>query len=85
MVRIFSAMQRKRVYANLRKPLISLVPEARIELAWTQGPEDFESDKSQTQKSMISVYYLISLAFLCLRSWEMLGFFRKNETWRAHF
>ena len=35
----------KRVYANLRKPFIFMVPEARIELAWTQGPEDFESEK----------------------------------------
>ncbi len=36
----------KRVYTNLRKPFIFLVPEARIELARTQGPEDFESSAS---------------------------------------
>jgi hypothetical protein len=34
---------------------------------------------------MISVYYLISLAFLCPTSWEMLGFFSKNEAQWAQF
>jgi hypothetical protein len=40
-----------------------MVPEARIELARTQGPEDFESDKSHNLKPVISSNYLISLAF----------------------
>jgi hypothetical protein len=39
------------------------VPEARIELAWTQGPEDFESEKSDFKKVTISAYYLIPLTF----------------------
>jgi len=62
-----------------------MVPEARIEIAWTQGPEDFESVKSDFKKVMISVNYLMILIFYCKLCWEMLGFFRKNEAQRAHF